>query len=204
MSRRALIADAAITTLARDGMRGLTHRAVDRTAGLPEGSASYYFRTRQALLQATVERLAELTSSDMLASAALVDSAATVDSAAVPPPPGQELSAFGNLTAALVESWLTAGRERQLARYELSLEATRRPELRQTLVTTGAAIRAVIAGQFAAAGVPDPQQRAADFAAFIDGLLFDQIAGAGNRELTARDVRAAIGTLLAGVTGSRP
>ena len=197
MSRRALIADAAISTLARDGMRGLTHRAVDRTAGLPEGSASYYFRTRQALLQATVERLAELTSTDMLASAALVDSAA------VSPPPGQELSAFGALTAALVESWLTAGRERQLARYELSLEATRRPELRQTLVTTGAAIRAVIAGRFAAAGVPEPAQRAADFAAFIDGLLFDQIAGAGNRELTARDVRAAIDTLLAGVTVSR-
>jgi hypothetical protein len=40
--------------------------------------------------------------------------------------------------------------------------------------------------------------------AFVDGLLFDQIAGAGNRELTAADVRAAIGTLLAGVTGSRP
>ena len=209
MSRRALIADAAISTLARDGMRGLTHRAVDRTAGLPEGSASYYFRTRQALLQATVERLAELTTTDMLASAALVDSAAMVDgavtdSAAVPPPPGQELSAFGALAAALVDSWLTAGRERQLARYELSLEATRRPELRQTLVTTGAAIRAVIAGRFAAAGVPEPAQRAADFAAFIDGLLFDQIAGAGNRELTARDVRAAIDTLLAGVTGSRP
>jgi DNA-binding transcriptional regulator YbjK len=198
MSRRALIADAAISTLARDGMRGLTHRAVDRTAGLPEGSASYYFRTRQALLQATVERLAELTSTDMLASAAMVDSAA------VPPPPGHELTAFAALAAALVESWLTAGRERQLARYELSLEATRRPELRQTLVTTGAAIRAVIAGRFAAAGVPEPGQRAADFAAFIDGLLFDQIVGAGNRELTAPDVRAAIDTLLAGVAGSRP
>ena len=216
MSRRALIADAAISTLARDGMRGLTHRAVDRTAGLPEGSASYYFRTRQALLQATVERLAELTSADMLASAALMDSpvaegpvvTAPVDSpvvdGAVLSPAGDELSAFGALAAALVESWLTAGRERQLARYELSLEATRRPELRQTLVTTGAAIRAVIAGRFAAAGVPEPAQRAADFAAFIDGLLFDQIAGAGNRKLTTRDVRAAIGTFLAGVTGSRP
>ena len=197
MSRRALIADAAISTLARDGMRGLTHRAVDRAAGLPEGSASYYFRTRQALLQATVERLAELTSTDMLASAALVDSAA------VSPPPGQELSAFGALTAALVESWLTAGRERQLARYELSLEATRRPELRQTLVTTGAAIRALVADLFAAAGVREPHQRAADFAAFIDGLLFDQIAGAGSRELTTADLRAAIATLLAAVTSTR-
>ena len=37
MSQRALIADAVISTLARDGMRGLTHRAVDRAAGLPEG-----------------------------------------------------------------------------------------------------------------------------------------------------------------------
>ena len=190
MSRRALIADAAISTLARDGMRGLTHRAVDRAAGLPEGSASYYFRT--------VERLAELTSTDMLSSAAMPDSTT------VPPLPGHDLDTLAGVTAGLVESWLTTGRERQLARYELSLEATRRPELRQTLVTTGAAIRAVIAGRFAAAGVPEPAQRAADFAAFIDGLLFDQIAGAGNRKLTTRDVRAAIGTFLAGVTGSRP
>jgi DNA-binding transcriptional regulator YbjK len=197
MSRRTLIADAAISTLARDGMRGLTHRAVDRAAGLPEGSASYYFRTRQALLQATVERLAELTSTDMLGSAAMLDSTA------VPALPGHGLDALAGVTAGLVESWLTTGRERQLARYELALEATRRPELRQTLVTTGAAIRAVVADLFATAGVREPQQRAADFAAFIDGLLFDQIAGAGSRELTTADLRAAIATLLAAVTSRR-
>lgn len=197
MSRRALIADAAITTLAREGMRGLTHRAVDRAAGLPEGSASYYFRTRQALLQATVERLAELTSTDMLSGAAALGSSAT------PEPTGRAMDALAAITAALIESWLTTGRERQLARYELSLEATRRPELRTTLVTTGAAIRALIADLFAAAGVPEPRQRAADFAAFIDGLLFDQIAGAGSRELTSADLRAAIAALLAAVTSRR-
>ncbi len=194
MSRRARIADAAISTLARDGMRGLTHRAVDRAAGLPEGSASYYFRTRQALLQATVERLAELTRTDMLSSAAMPDSTAP------PALPGHGLDALAGVTAALVESWLTTGRERQLARYELALEANRRPELRQTLVATGAAIRAVIADLFAAAGVPQPHQRAADFAAFIDGLLFDQIAGAGSRELTGADLHTTIATLLAAVT----
>jgi DNA-binding transcriptional regulator YbjK len=197
MSRRTLIADAAISTLARDGMRGLTHRAVDRAAGLPEGSASYYFRTRQALLQATVERLAELTSTDMQAGGGMLDSTT------VPPLPGHDLDTLAGVTAGLVESWLTTGRERQLARYELALEATRRPELRQTLVTTGAAIRAVIADFFAAAGVREPRQRAADFAAFIDGLLFDQIAGAGSRELTTADLRAAIDTLLAAVASTR-
>jgi len=190
MSRRADIADAAIRTLARDGMRGLTHRAVDRAAGLPEGSASYYFRTRQALLQATVERLAELDSTDLR------------DSTGIPALPGLDLDAFTGAATWIVESWLTTGRERQLARYELALEATRRPELRQALVASGTAIRAPVAGWFAAAGVREPGQRAADFVAFLDGLLFDQIAGAGSRELTTADLRATIRALLAAVTSS--
>ncbi len=89
-----------------------------------------------------------------------------------------------------------------LARYELALEATRRPELRQALVTSGATIRAMVADQFAAAGIREPRSCAADFVAFLDGLLFDQIAGAGARELTSVHLRAAIGTLLAAVTGT--
>ena len=189
MSRRAEIADAAISTLARDGMRGLTHRAVDRAAGLPDGSVSYYFRTRRALLQATLERLVELDITDMLASPG------------IPALPGRGLDAFADTTAIAVESWLTAGRERQLARYELTLEATRRPELRHALVAAGAGIRAMVARQFAAAGVRQPDQRAADFVAFLDGLVFDQTAGAGARNLTRTDLRAAIGALLAAVTG---
>ncbi len=185
MSRQTEIADAAIATLARDGMRGLTHRAVDRTAGLPEGSASYYYRTRQALLQATVERLAEL------------------DVAELPALPQQDLEAFAHATAELLQSWLTTGRQRQLARYELALEATRRPELRKVLVAAGAGLRAMIAERFAAAGVTEPQDRADDFAALLDGLIFGQIAGAGTRQLTAADLRAAVGVLLTAITGGR-
>ena len=203
MTRRAVIADAAISTIARNGMRGLTHRAVDRVAGLPEGSASYYFRTRQALLQATVERLAELSTADLLGSAATLDGTPALDSTAAPAPPGRDLDALAAFAADLVESWLTTGRERLLARYELALEATRRPELRQTLVDSGAAIRTVVADRFAAAGVREPHKRAADFTAFIDGLLFDQIAGAGTRELTGTDLRSAISTLLAVVSSPR-
>ena len=196
MSRRAVIADAAISTIARNGMRGLTHRAVDRAAGLPEGSASYYFRTRQALLQATVERLAELTSADLQGSAAALDGIA-------PAPPGRDLDDLAAFAAAVVESWLTTGRERLLARYELALEATRRPELREILVGSGTAIRAVVANRLAAAGVREPDERAADFTAFIDGLLFDQIAGAGTRGLNAADLRATIAALLTAVTSPR-
>jgi DNA-binding transcriptional regulator YbjK len=185
LSRRTELADAAIATLARDGMRNLTHRAVDRTAGLPEGSTSYYFRTRQALLQATVERLADL------------------DLAEIPALPHRDLDAMARAAAELVQGWLTSGRERQLARFELALEATRRPALRKALVASGARIRAMVADLFAAAGVSEPAGRAGDFVAFLDGLLFDQIAGAGARERTSAELRALIRALLTAVTAKR-
>ncbi len=183
MSRRTELADAAIATLARDGMRNLTHRAVDRAAGLPEGSTSYYFRTRQALLQATVERLADL------------------DMAEIPALPQLDLDAMARAAAGLVQGWLTSGRERQLARFELALEATRRPALREALVASGARIRAMVADLFAAAGVSEPGRRAGDFVAFLDGLLFDQIAGAGARERSGAELCALIRALLTAVTG---
>jgi len=46
--------------LAGHGAKGLSHPKVDRQAGVPDGSTSYYFRTRTALLRAVAERLAEL------------------------------------------------------------------------------------------------------------------------------------------------
>lgn len=59
-SRQELVADAAVTVLAREGLRGLTHRAVDAETGLPGGSTSNCFRSRAALLTAIVTRLEEL------------------------------------------------------------------------------------------------------------------------------------------------
>lgn len=55
-----MVADAAVTVLAREGLRGLTHRAVDREAALPQGSTSNCFRTRQDLLAAVVAHLEAL------------------------------------------------------------------------------------------------------------------------------------------------
>src|SRR5664279_596003 len=51
--------DAAIHVLGTGGMRRLTHRAVDAGAGLPVGSTSNRFRTRDALLSAVLRRILE-------------------------------------------------------------------------------------------------------------------------------------------------
>ena len=65
MSRFAVLTDAAIALVAELGMRGLTHRAVDTRAGLPPGTTSAYFRTRKALIEALVRRLADLDRADL-------------------------------------------------------------------------------------------------------------------------------------------
>lgn len=170
--RRAVIADAAISTVAGDGLRGLTHRAVDAAAGLPAGSTSYYFRTRSALISACYLRLAELSVADVdrweashgRLGAARGDGRPDLDSAAV-------------ALAALLHHWLTAARDRQLARFELTLEATRRPELRADLHTARLAARSKAATLLAALGASHPARTAELLVAWTDGLLYDRLAG---------------------------
>lgn len=58
-TRRRNIADAGLSVLATDGSRGLTHRAVDTVAGVPVGTTSNYFRSRDALIEGLVERIGE-------------------------------------------------------------------------------------------------------------------------------------------------
>ncbi|MGX1272491.1 TetR/AcrR family transcriptional regulator [Streptomyces phaeoluteigriseus] len=162
--RRNLIADAAISTVADAGLRGLTHRAVDAAAGLPAGSTSYYFRTRGALIGACYLRLAELSVAD----------ADRWEADHGRPDPDSAADAL----AALLHHWLTTARDRQLARFELSLEATRRPELRAALRTAGLAARSRAASLLAALGAPRPGPAADLLVAWVDGLLYDRLVGA--------------------------
>ncbi|MEV7056320.1 TetR/AcrR family transcriptional regulator [Streptomyces microflavus] len=172
--RRDLIADAAISTVASAGLRGLTHRAVDTAAGLPAGSTSYYFRTRSALISACYLRLAALSVAD-------VDRWQAEHGA---PDPDSAAEAL----AALLHHWLTAARDRQLARFELSLEATRRPELRADLETAGLAARSRATTLLASLGAPRPEQSAELLVAWTDGLLYDRLAGAPAASRPAPDV----------------
>ncbi|GLY70935.1 TetR/AcrR family transcriptional regulator [Amycolatopsis taiwanensis] len=176
--RRTALADAAIETLARRGMRGLTHRAVDRAANLPEGSCSNHFRTRQALLTAAVDRLLAL-STQQLATVVITDPDRAVD----------EL-------ADIAAQWVTAGRTRMLARYELALESTRRPELRQSLTAAGLKLRQFAEQLVTQAGVANPAACAQVFVACLDGLLFDHLAGAGALDLSQERLRGVLRTML--------
>ncbi|GLZ76532.1 hypothetical protein Afil01_13390 [Actinorhabdospora filicis] len=56
-ARRIQIGEAAVHVIAREGCRGLTHRAVDREAALPIGTTINYHRTREDLLLAAAKHL---------------------------------------------------------------------------------------------------------------------------------------------------
>lgn len=153
--RRTDILDAALRVLAGDGMRGLTHRAVDGAAGIAQGSTSYYFRSRSALVTGCVERLLEL---DMDREMAGLTGARPPD--------------LLDVLVATAVSMATTQRYRTLARYELSLAAVRDPGLRAALLTGGDTVRRLGARALAHLGVADPDAAAAELAALTDGLVF--------------------------------
>ena len=184
-TRRDRLCDAAITLIARNGLRGLTHRAVDQAAGVPLGSTSYYFRTRNALLAGVTERLLA------------VDLA---DTPTLPPGATIDLDLIAQLGARTVAHWVGPGRDRMLARYELSLQTLRQTELRRPFTTAGASVRARAVELFRDLGTTDPKRHGRDFVAMMDGLIYDQLAGAGGRRSIA-DIRATLRELLAGMVG---
>jgi AcrR family transcriptional regulator len=112
--RRRDLCDAAIHLLAHEGAKGLSHLKVDRQAGVPDGTTSFYFRTRSALLRAVAERLAEL---DLATLQSVADGG---DGRRGHPSPSR-----------LSQVVIQAGSEPQLsrtrARYELTMQASRDP-----------------------------------------------------------------------------
>ncbi|OUC79313.1 TetR family transcriptional regulator, partial [Streptosporangium minutum] len=91
-------------------------------------------------------------------------------------------------------------RRRTVARYELALEATRRPELRKVYDQVGGRFRDPVVALLAAAGSPDPVRHGRQMVAFSEGVMFDAIVGAGAQP-TMGDLRLGIGELLKGMLG---
>ncbi|NMD57519.1 MULTISPECIES: TetR/AcrR family transcriptional regulator [Tsukamurella] len=128
MGRREEVLDGAIEVLGTRGLRGLTHRAVDEVAAVPQGTASNHFRSRSALVKGVVERMVE----QDLAFWAGFDGAAPAD-------PGAAADVLPR-AAAYVRWSVGEGRVRSVARLNLFAAAAVEPELQEPLRRGRAAV----------------------------------------------------------------
>jgi DNA-binding transcriptional regulator YbjK len=160
--RREELLDAAITVLGERGIHALTHRAVDTAADLPAGSTSNHFRTRDALLDAVVERFAAR-------ERAIWEDIAIRLYPATP----QELAQALTLAA---QAATGPHRAVSLARYAILVEAGIHPPLRAQLTATGARVNAWFMNWLRIAGSTDPERDAPIIMNHWTGLILHQLA----------------------------
>ncbi|MBD5830110.1 hypothetical protein AWH69_06050 [Janibacter melonis] len=152
------IVDAGIEVVARGGLRGLTHRAVDAEAGLPPGSTSSYLRTRLALTVAVSERVMSIFDESVSGLAHRLDARPLTDEQVV----GEVIELFA--------SWLRRP-ALLLTRQELAAEANRHPEVARVVCPARDATEELIAAMLERLGAPEPEVRARAVLAAGEGVL---------------------------------
>ena len=158
MDRRQRIANAGIALITRGGTHRLTHRAVDAEAGLPNGSTSYYARSRRDLIRLVMEQLSAESQAD------LTD---------IEVPGELTVRQATDLVGRLAER-LILNSDAQAARFALMFEVRDDDELRREL-TVDAPVRRSFDEKavelLRALGAADPEGTAPEFVALVDAVL---------------------------------
>jgi DNA-binding transcriptional regulator YbjK len=179
--RRTVLLDAALEIVGTQGMRALTHRAVDAAAGVPPGSTSNHFRTREALVLGIVERF--IVRERAMATGPRDHVEATADGLA---------TAFGRF----VDRALGPDRAVTLARYAILVETAQHPDLLREGMAPGAdRVDTWALDLITRAGSPDPARDLGVLGNYVTGLVLHELA-LPSPDLDARArVRAVIDTL---------
>ena len=172
--------DAALELVGDEGIRSLTHARVDERAGLPKGSTSNWFRTRDALVAGLVTWIAENERADF----------ADAGAPAISTP--EEL--IDALSAVIIaQTQLFAGRTR--ARYALFLEGMNDPQLLAPLVQQRALYVEWTTALLRGIGAVHPTEAVRTLMAAGDGLIFHRLTidpDADVRPVVERAVRACL------------
>jgi DNA-binding transcriptional regulator YbjK len=178
--RRTVLLDAALKLVGTEGMRGLTHRAVDATAAVPAGSTSNYFRTREALILGIVERF-------IVRERAM----ATGPHGEVDPSRDGVAIAFGRF----VHRALGPDRAVTLARYAILVEAAQNPGLREGMAHGADQVDRWTLDLLTRAGSQHPERDLGVLANYVTGLVLHELAlPSPDLDATTR-IRAVIDTL---------
>jgi DNA-binding transcriptional regulator YbjK len=193
--RRRDLCDAAIELLAEDGARGLTHLRVDRRAGVADGTTSFYFQTRSALLRGATDRVVELDVADFTAAMNAINTSSD---------DGVDLL-LSRLAEQAMRTAVEPERSRARARFELLMVAARDPELSvvfQSLMDQFVAISEAAVAEVQPTGSPADQdlvrEQAFAVVTFLGGFLFRLANGLARLE-SAEKLEGYLHAVIAGV-----
>ena len=189
--RRRELCDAAIELLAQDGARGLTHLRVDRRAGVADGTTSFYFQTRSALLRGATDRVVQLDVADFTGAM-------------------NAESLLSQLADHAMRTAVEPERSRARARFELLMVAARDPELSAvfaSLMDQFVAISEEAVAQLQPADHPTDRElikeQASAVVTFLGGFLF-QLANGLARLENAKQLEGYLQAVIAGVAAEHP
>jgi DNA-binding transcriptional regulator YbjK len=163
-ARRLLLLQTTLRLIADEGIDAVSHRSVAEAAGVPLGSTTYWFASRQDMLREALDHFARSeikTERERLADVL-----------------GKRLSRrrlVDEFTTHLL-SQLGDGRWRTVAQYALVQEATRQPELERVCREWTEAWEEMMTEVFASLGATSPELEARMFLVMLDGLLVGQLA----------------------------
>lgn len=159
--------------IGRGGIAAVDHRAVAAEAGVPLGSTTYYFSSKDDMVAQALEHVADREADRIDAGVR----AGALDTAAETLPE--------RLADTLIDIW-AGDLVVLLAQYELYLESARRPDLRPAAERWDRAYRDLLGHALEQLAVPDPDRRTRLLCAGLDGLLLDHVAtGTDAAELRA-------------------
>jgi DNA-binding transcriptional regulator YbjK len=174
-ARRRALLEAAVRVIGRGGIAAADHRAVAAEAGVPLGSTTYYFDSKD----------------DMVAQALHYVADREADRLALEMERGRLTEGKGSpaerLADLMIDVW-AGDRVALLAQYELYLESARRGDLRPAAERWDRAYTEFLQRALGQLGAPDPPRQARLLCVALDGLLLDHVATASSpdelRELT--------------------
>jgi DNA-binding transcriptional regulator YbjK len=150
--------------IADQGIDAVSHRSVADAAGVPLGSTTYWFSSRQDMLRQALEHFARMEIETLREHLAGVL--------------GKRLSRqrLVDEFADLLVPQLGEARWRTVAQYALMQEAARQPELQEVCREWTQAWQEALSEMFTSLGARSPMLEARMFLAMLDGLLLEQLA----------------------------
>lgn len=166
-----MLLDATVRLIGEGGIAAIDHRAVAAAAGVPLGSTTYYFKSKDDMVAQALHHVAEREAAEI--DAQVAGGQLDVEAKLLPE----------RLADLVIQIW-AGDRVTLLAQYELYLESARRPDLRPAAERWDQAYRDLLRHALERLGAPDPERRARLLCAGLDGILLDHVAtGSDSREL---------------------